>query len=702
WALRIWAAFVLVSGALSLIFMKPRLPLIRPPTAQNISLLTRIKRQHWSFLYSPLFIAISITTFIQSLAYFPVALYMSVYTSSLGLPPLNGTIVLAVFNLASVIGQILFGHLCDIAPYPYVIILSGTGASLSAYLLWGFAHNLGLIFAFVVVFGSLSGGFSSIWPAACSDVVGPDHQAIVSNVFGVFGMIKGLAAVIGPIIAAALHHPHDSAVRTVYSGYGFRDVTLFVGSMMAATAAGGVGAKYLTRRHLMNRPDSIELGALGLQQPPRAVPSVIPNNDEPNPTGNRLESLAYGLSENVTTTERQLPELAPMDRGFAAWSFVASAFVLETLVWGFGYTYGVFQEYFIRQKTFKGASEAAIGSIGTIAIAMYSFTGMIFIVAAQQWRHKIPMMMWTCLGVCCLSLLCASFATQAWHLILLQGVCFGIGGGGLYAPVFVYLPEWFSVRKSLACAIIFGGAGAGGMIYPIMINYLLETLGFRWTLRIWTGFVLVLSTVALLFMKPPRIKQQHWSFLYSPLFLSISITSFIQSLAYFPVSLYMPVYTSSLGLPPLNGTIVLAVFNLSSVISQMLLGHLCDIAPYPYVIIASGVGASLSAYLLWGFAHNLGLIFAFVIVFGSLSGGFTSIWPTACSDIVGPDHQAIMSNVLGMLSVVKGIAAVIGPVVAASLHNPHDSAVRTVYSGYGFKDVTLFVGSMMAATAAGG
>ncbi|KAG8723612.1 hypothetical protein FRC09_002577 [Ceratobasidium sp. 395] len=412
----------------------------------------------------------------------------------------------------------------------------------------------------------------------------------------------------------------------------------------------------------------IELGTLGTGQSSSGRRLPASGDDRNDDTTNGPGDVTYGISGYETSTERQLPELAPMDRGFGAWSFVASAFVLETLVWGFGYTYGVFQEYFIRVKTFKNASEATIGSIGTIAIAMYSFIGMLFIIAAQQWRHR--------------------------------------------------LPEWFSVRKSLACAIIFGGAGAGGMVYPIIINYLLETLGFRWTLRIWTGFVLISSSVALIFMKPrlpllgppavpnvglwTRIKQQHWSFLYNPLFISISITSFIQSLAYFPVSLYMPVYTSSLGLPPLNGTIVLAVFNLSSVISQMLLGHLCDIAPYPYVIVASGVGASLSAYLLWGFAHNLGLIFAFVIVFGSLSGGFTSVWPTACSDIVGPDHQAIMSNVLGMLSVVKGIAAVIGPVVAASLHNPHDSAVRTVYSGYGFRDVTLFVGSMMAATAAGG
>ncbi|KAG8782229.1 hypothetical protein FRC12_021053, partial [Ceratobasidium sp. 428] len=370
------------------------------------------------------------------------------------------------------------------------------------------------------------------------------------------------------------------------------------------------------------------------------------------------------------------------------------------------------------QRTFGNASEAAIGSVGTIALAIEYFAAMFVILAAQQWRHRIPVIMWTCLGICCLSLVCASFATRVWHLILLQGVGFGIGGGGVYAPIVVYLSEWFSVRKGLACAIIFCGAGAGGMIYPILVNFLLEGLGFRWALRVWAAYVLASGALSLIFMKPRlplirpsatqnislwnRVRRQHWSFVYSPLFIAISITTFVQSLAYFPVSLYMSVYTSSLGLPPLNGTIVLAVFNLASVIGQIIFGHLCDIAPYPYVIILSGTGASLSAYLLWGFAHNLALIFVFVVVFGSLSGGFSSIWPAACNDIVGPDHQAIVSNVFGVFGMVKGLAAVIGPIVAASLHHPHDSAVRTVYSGYGFRDVTLFVGSMMAATAAGG
>ncbi|CUA73151.1 hypothetical protein RSOLAG22IIIB_10591 [Rhizoctonia solani] len=62
----------------------------------------------------------------------------------------------------------------------------------------------------------------------------------------------------------------------------------------------------------------------------------------------------------------------------------------------------------------------------------------------SQWRYRIPLIMWSCLGMCSISLVCASFVTR---LILAQGVCFGIGGGGLYALIVVYLSEWFSVRK---------------------------------------------------------------------------------------------------------------------------------------------------------------------------------------------------------------------------------------------------------------
>ncbi|KAH7322169.1 major facilitator superfamily domain-containing protein [Rhizoctonia solani] len=429
------------------------------------------------------------------------------------------------------------------------------------------------------------------------------------------------------------------------------------------------------------------------------------------------DAQSQGEIGQLERTEPAGMELPPVDRGFKAWSFVGAAFVLETIVWGFGFTYGVFQEYFLHHRTFGDASEAAIGAVGTVALATQYFEVMLFTLLALQWPHKVRMLMWSSLAICCGSLLMASFATKIAHLILLQGVLFGIGGGGLYAPVIIYLSEWFVARRGLAGSFIFGGSGAGGALFPVAANYLLTNLGFRWTLRIWAAFMFIFGALALSFVRPrlpvvraqdtaglslwTRLRRQHWSFLKSPLFLCMTVTTFIQALAYFPVSLYMAVYTTSLGLSALNGTLVLSIFNLSSIIGQIIFGHVCDIAPYGYVIVASGAGAALSAYLLWGFAHNLGLIFAFAVIFGSLSGGFCSVWPAASVEIAGSEQSSV-SNIMGFLSMAKGLAAIIGPLVAALLHHPEQAAMRSTYSGYGFRDVTLFVGSMMVATAVGG
>ncbi|KAG8747744.1 hypothetical protein FRC10_011873 [Ceratobasidium sp. 414] len=458
----------------------------------------------------------------------------------------------------------------------------------------------------------------------------------------------------------------------------------------------------------------IQLQPLGLQTSSHAYPSTL-GESSASPSRPKSQEFAGDSTAGLTPSPEELAALAlpPIDRGFKAWSFVAAAFVLETLIWGFGFTYGVFQEYFLRERTFGNASEAAIGAVGTVALAVEYFEVLVVILVAQQWPDK-------CLKLpgCAGPLMGLTPYNQVWHLILLQGVCFGIGGGGLYAPVIMYLSEWFTARRGLAGSIIFGGSGAGGALFPIAVNYLLTHLGFRWTLRIWAAFMLVFGALALTFTRPrlpvargrdtdgtsflTRLRRQHWSFLRSSLFLSVSATIFVQALAYFPVSLYMSVYTASLGLPPLNGTLVLAVFNLASVIGQIGFGHVCDIAPYAYVMIASGAGAALSAYLLWGFAHNLGIIFAFVVIFGSLSGGFSSVWPAACSEIAGPEQTGSVPNIFGFFGMVKGVAAIVGPLIAAALHHPREAAMRSTYSGYGFKSITLFVGGMMVATTLGG
>ena len=59
------------------------------------------------------------------------------------------------------------------------------------------------------------------------------------------------------------------------------------------------------------------------------------------------------------------------------------------------------------------------------------------------------------LFVIVVALIASSFSTHVWHLIhLTQGILYGVGGGILYAPVLMFLDEWFVKRKGLAFGVM--------------------------------------------------------------------------------------------------------------------------------------------------------------------------------------------------------------------------------------------------------
>lgn len=61
--------------------------------------------------------------------------------------------------------------------------------------------------------------------------------------------------------------------------------------------------------------------------------------------------------------------LPPADGGRQAWLFVVACFFVEAFVWGFPYSYGIFQDYYSTHEPFKGKSGiSAIGSTAIVSI----------------------------------------------------------------------------------------------------------------------------------------------------------------------------------------------------------------------------------------------------------------------------------------------------------------------------------------------
>ena len=95
------------------------------------------------------------------------------------------------------------------------------------------------------------------------------------------------------------------------------------------------------------------------------------------------------------------------------------------------------------------------------------------------------------IGLCTLTtgLLSASFATHVIHLVLTQGLLYGVGGALLYNPFIFYLDEWFVERKGLAYGIFWAGTGVFSSVTPFVMDWALNEYGFRTTLRMWAVFV---------------------------------------------------------------------------------------------------------------------------------------------------------------------------------------------------------------------
>lgn len=78
----------------------------------------------------------------------------------------------------------------------------------------------------------------------------------------------------------------------------------------------------------------------------------------------------------------------------------------------------------------------------------------------------------------------ASFTTQIWHLILSQGIAFGVGMGFLFTGSVSLLPQWFTRRRSLANSIGTAGSGIGGLTYALAANAMIRNLSLAWAFRI--------------------------------------------------------------------------------------------------------------------------------------------------------------------------------------------------------------------------
>lgn len=131
--------------------------------------------------------------------------------------------------------------------------------------------------------------------------------------------------------------------------------------------------------------------------------------------------------------------------------------------------------------------------------------------------------------------------------------------------------------KDYSCG---AGAAAGAGLPPVY-TVCLNKFGYKATLIGWGLVTFVVTTLGLLVIHPrtppekaPKPTRHEFDFLRKPLFLIFLTATFVQALAHYGPSVFLPSIGSDFGLTDTQGSLLVSLLNLAQAIGQPLQGML--------------------------------------------------------------------------------------------------------------------------------
>jgi MFS family permease len=164
-------------------------------------------------------------------------------------------------------------------------------------------------------------------------------------------------------------------------------------------------------------------------------------------------------------------------KGFYGWVALSGAIVTYMAFGGCVlYSYGVFlPEMSAELSTNRSILSAPYGLQGLICGLM----GPIIGISVARFGPRRNIMVGNLVSGC--SLIGMFFITEVWHIYILFILLGFAIGFGTFNPCTTVANNWFIRRRSLAVSLVVAAIGLGGLIFPMLISWLISRVGWRWS-----------------------------------------------------------------------------------------------------------------------------------------------------------------------------------------------------------------------------
>jgi len=374
-------------------------------------------------------------------------------------------------------------------------------------------------------------------------------------------------------------------------------------------------------------------------------------------------------SEQTILENQELQQINEEEEGFQeggyGWVIVAVSFLCNFVIDGIAYSFGVLLPEL--QKDFN-AGNGSIALVGSVLAGTYLLTGPLSAAACNRFGTRTT----CCTGAAIsgLAFLSSRFCTTLPPLVISYGVFGGFGLGLMYVPAVVSVGQYFNKHLSLATGICVCGSGVGTFAFAPLQSVLVQAYGWRGCNMIVACFCFACIALGLLMIPNEKgratvqeeNKSFNWKILTNPRFLLYCLGNIPTVMATYAVFTYLPALAISEGLNADKASYLIACIGMVNTIGRVLSGFLADLPQISPLIL------TMIAMLLAGAMPVIFLFCGTYTQFLMISAGFglfLSAVPTATSAVVVTliGNQNLNSG-FGILTFVRGIAALIGPPMA--------------------------------------
>ncbi|KAK7535753.1 major facilitator superfamily domain-containing protein [Phyllosticta citribraziliensis] len=352
-----------------------------------------------------------------------------------------------------------------------------------------------------------------------------------------------------------------------------------------------------------------------------------------------VPSLPSNHSNNADPPESVVEPVQEPPNGGYGWICCIATFWINAHTWGINSSYGIFLAHYLRQNTFPGATRLAFALVGGLSISQALFVSPLATATTRRFGTRVTLLVGVFFET--LALICASFASQIWHLFLTQGVCFGWGMGFLFVGSVGVVPQWFTTRRSFANGIAASGSGVGGLTYSLATNTMIERIGLGWAFRVLGICAFSVNTVCALVIKDrnKHIGSSQLAFDYRlfkrPEFLLLLAFGFLSMLGYIVLLFSLPNYATSIGLSAHQGSVVGAMLNLGQALGRSPIGYFSDVIGRLNMAASMTLLVAVFSFAIWIPAKSYGVLLLFALLCGTVAGTYWAVVAPVTTEAVG-------------------------------------------------------------------